>query len=220
MRVRDVIETIEEYSSQKELAKKMGVAPRTIRKWKTGKRKPTPEHTEKLRRIRGGYRGMGTKKPIHRRRRVTRDLYGKRVLAQRSASEGVLVGTATLHETEQFLHDIEGILRAKFFGDAYPFFKSIHKWMLSGNLSSGVQIGVIFDMRYQDKGMDEMVYRKEQFMFTRSAIISEEPVFDVLDGLIGNLIDNFYKWVNQSPLDFLELYFKMWHIISYRYRDF
>lgn len=216
--VRALIEGIEQYGSQKELAKKMGVHPRTIRKWKSGARKPSKKSKTKLRRIRGGFRAHGTKKPIYRKQRVVTDLYGEKRLAQSAGAEGELHGYVDAADVSVFLAEILDILQTGFHGDAYARFQSIRQWMQSGNLYSGIQIGVEFNMRYAEKTMGELVTREGVTMFSISFPPSEADYRDVLNDLIANLIENFRKWVSQSPLDYLAMTFTKWYIISYRYR--
>ena len=216
--MRSTIEQIETYTSQKELAKKMGVLPRTIRKWKSGYRKPSAEHREKLNRIAGGYRGGGKKLPIYRKRRMVKDIRGEPRLSQMSGAEGDLEGFVDAPDTDVFLSEVLDILRVGFHGEAFGRFRAIHRWMQYGNLYSGIQIGVAFDMRYADKLMGDMVERKGVTMFSYSFPPSGSDYRDELNDLIDNLVDNFKKWLSQSPLDFLEITFRKWFIVSYRYK--
>ena len=218
METRSTIEQIEQYIPQKELAKKMGVLPRTIRKWKSGYRKPNAANMEKLNRISGGYRGMGKKLPIYRKRRMVKDIYGEPRLSQMSGAEGDLEGFVDAPDTDVFLSEVLEILQNGFYGEAYARFRTIYKWMQYGNLYSGIQIGVMFDIRYADKLMGDMVERKGVTMFSRSKPPGPWDYRDELNDLIDNLIDNFNKWLSQSPLDFLEITFRKWYIVSYRYK--
>jgi len=211
----NIISIIERYKTQKYIAKKLKVHPRTIRKWKSGEKKIPKRRLTTFRRMRGTLVRRGKvrsrRTTISRRqgRTSTGTHYRKDidVLAENDI-DGMKADLMEASETKPTLESI--FVRP---------FKAISKRYKPGmRYLPSLQIGLEFSGTVVRKDGTEIIYDNES-LWTSSVLPPEfrDDPKQVYRRKIGELMELINRFLIESPVGYFELHFTAYLIRSYRY---
>jgi len=217
------IEKIERYTSQKALAKKLGVSPRSVRRWKQGIRKPSKAHQQKMNRILAGYKSRGRKRPEYRTSVIRPDV--KSSLREKWYPENFTVMGHLPEDRE----DLEMVIKDYFWKLKYNIsyqkdFKTIFKWFnkkTSDKYLNSLQILMIFDGNIKMKDGNE-VFEKDQVMASIALVTGLYENREWLEAyfyLVDDLLKSFLKWINDSPNKYVNIHIKSMVFKAYKYQD-